>query len=307
MLNRMFFLLLVLCLSSLTYIEAGHQTKILYPLADDPIDVVIVCHPKDTVTLDDCIDGIKENCNKVRRVIVVSSEKLTDKAEWFDERQFPFDKKSIAWTISRGDKAKADKFFHPGLHRTPGWYFQQLLKLYSSFMIPDISSNVLILDADTIFMNPVEFLNESFGGLFAYSSAEEAKPAYFEHAQRLVPGYKRVHPKVYSVCHHMLFQKPILEDLFRTVEQYHEVPFWKAFCLCVDLRKNKGASEYEIYYNFAINHTDQVGLRKLKWTNSSEIKYKDKFKAKGYHFVSFHTYLRENNPFGKFIGQPVNE
>lgn len=293
MINRMFFLLLVLCLNSLGYAKASDQAKIHYELIDDPIDVVIVCHPKDKVTLDDCIDGIKENCNKVRRVIVVSSEKLTDKAEWFDEHQFPFDKKKIALTISRGDKARAEKFFH-GKHRSPGWYFQQLLKLYSPFMIPGISSNVLILDADTIFMNPVEFLNESFGGLFCYSSSEEAKPAYFQHAARLIPGYKKIYPKVYSVCHHMLFQKPVLEDLFRTVEQYHEVPFWKAFCLCVDLRKNKGASEYEIYYNFALNHTDQVALRKLKWTNSSDIYLKNEFKAKGYHFVAFHTYLREN-------------
>jgi hypothetical protein len=307
MLNRMFFLLLTLCSISLAYIEAKPQAKVHYPLIDDPIDVVIVCHPKDKVTLDDCIDGIKENCNKVRRVIIVSSERLTDKAEWFDERQFPFDKKSIAWTISRGDKERAEKFFHKGLHRTPGWYFQQLLKLYSPFMIPGISSNVLILDADTIFMNPVEFLNESFGGLFSYSSAEEAKPAYFEHAKRLVPGYKRIYPKVYSVCHHMLFQKPILEDLFLQVEEYHKEPFWKAFCLCVDLRKNKGASEYEIYYNFALNHTDQVALRKLKWANSSDIKSKDQFKERGYHFVAFHTYLRENNPFEKFIAKPTPE
>lgn len=271
----------------------GQQGKIHYPLVDDLIDVVIVCHSKDKMTLGYAIDGIRENCSKIRRVIIVSAEKLTDQAEWFNENQFPFTKTEVGMTIARGSKSRAEKFFR-GMHRSPGWYYQQLLKLYSPLVIPDISSNVLVLDADTIFMNPVEFLNDSSGALFCYNKSEEAKIAYFQHAERLVPGYKRVHSKIYSVCHHMLFQKPILEDLFRTVEEYHEKPFWKAFCLSVDLRKNKGASEFEIYFNFAFNHTDQVELRKLKWANSSNFRQKDEFKKKGYHFVAFHTYLREN-------------
>jgi len=290
MLNRILFFLLLLCLHSPAYADTSQPIKIYYDLVDDPIDVVIVTHPKDKTTLDYCIDGIRKNCHQVRRVIVVSSEKLTDEAEWFNENQFPFNKESIALAIARGNVETSEEFFH-GKHRSPGWYFQQLLKLYSPFVIPDISSNVLVIDADTIFMNPVEFLNDSFGGLFCYSP-EGAKPAYFKHAERLVPGYKRIYPKVYSVCHHMLFQKPILEDLFHTVEQYHGTAFWKAFCLCVDLHKNKGASEYEIYYNFALSRTNQVALRKLKWDNSSNLSQRNKFQKKGYHFVSFHTYLR---------------
>ena len=201
---RLFFILLFLG----SHLFAHAQNETHYSLNDDLIDVVIVTHPKDKVTLDYCIDGIRENCSKVRRVIVVSSEKLTDKAEWFDENQFPFDKEDIALTIARGDKKKAKDFFR-NKHRSPGWYFQQLLKIYSSFIIPNISSNVLILDSDTIFMNPVEFLNSDNGGLFCVSR-EEAKSAYFKHAQKLVPGYKRIYSGVYSVCHHMLFQKPIL-------------------------------------------------------------------------------------------------
>lgn len=294
MLIRLFFFI-VFCFNLFVYAWADHRGKIHYPLIDDPIDVVIACHSKDKPTLDLCINGIRENCSKIGRVIVVSAEKLTNKAEWFDERQFPFTKNSVGLTIARGSREKGQKFFKDN-HRSPGWYYQQLLKLYSPFVIPDISSNVLILDADTIFMNPVEFLNESFGALFCYSHASEAKPAYFEHAKRLVPGYKRAHPQFYSVCHHILLQKPILEDLFRTVEEYHEVPFWKAFCLCVDLRKNRGASEFEIYYSFAFTHSDQVALRKLKWANSSNLSHKFKYQNGGYHFVAFHTYLREN-PF----------
>lgn len=288
-----FFFLPLLLLSFSLVAKGGHE-KIQYPLQNDPIDVVIVSHPKDKGTIGECINGIRENCNNIRRVIVVSPEKLTDDAEWFDEKKFPFTKNQIEMTIVHGSKKTAERFFNPKYHRGPGWYFQQLLKLYSPFVIPEISSNVLIIDADTIFMNPVEFLNESFGGFFCFDKKNPAKQPYFDHAKRLVPGYQRIHTDIYSVCHHILFQKPILEDLFHTVEEHHNKPFWKAFCHCVDLRHNKGASEYELYFNFALTHTDQVALRELKWANSSRVNEKEKFKKRGYVFVSFHDYLRKS-------------
>jgi hypothetical protein len=232
-----------------------------YVLTDAPIDVVIVSHPKDKDTLEYCIEGIRENGKNIRRIIVVSSIKLTEHAEWFDEKYFPFTIKQIAYAIGKDDKKKSEEFFNR-TSRGPGWYFQQLLKLYSSFIIPGISPNVLVIDADTVFLNPTHFLNESFGGLFCVSY-RPGKLAYFNHANRLLPGYERIYPEFYSVCHHMLFQRPILKEFFKTVEQYHKKPFWKAFCLAVDLKGKKGASEYELYYNYALRNTDQVEIREL--------------------------------------------
>lgn len=280
-----------LCLLCLTLSANARQTnKNHYRLVDDPIDVVIVAHGKDKATLDHCIDGIKENCSNVRRVIVVSSDKLTDNAEWFCENRFPFSLDDVYLAIGRGDRNKSQEFFS-NHNRGPGWYLQQLLKLYSPITIPDISSNVLVIDADVVFLNPTEFLNESFGGLFCVSH-REAKPLYINHAKRLVPGYQRIYPEVYSVCHHMLFQRPILEDLFQTVEKFHGTTFWNAFCLCVEPNPKKGASEYEIYYNFALTRTDQVALRELKWKDSGSLEKMKNYQKQGYNFVAFHTYLR---------------
>lgn len=271
---------------------AKYERNLHYPLTNDPIDVVIVTHPKDKETLDYCIDGIRENCSQVRRVIVVSKEKLTENAEWFDERRYPFSFEDVYLAIGRGDKKTSEKFFHH--HGRPaGWYLQQLLKLYAPFVIPGISSNVLVIDSDTVFMNPVEFLNGSCGGLFGISY-DPPKERYLEHAARLLPGYHRIYPEFYSVCHHMLFQKPILKDLFKTVEAYHRTEFWVAFCSCVDLHNDKGAcSEYEIYYNYALTQTSQVELRELKWINSGKLYKKDSYQKSGYHYVSFHSYWRD--------------
>jgi hypothetical protein len=288
--KRFIYFLLSLCLTVCLYAEKKDLPKRHYKLKADPIDVVIVSHPKDRNTLDYCIQGIKTHGASIRRVIVISEIKLTDCAEWFDERQFPFNKESITKVIGRGDKKKAEIFFKK-TGRAAGWYFQQLLKLYSSFVIPNISSNVLVIDADTIFLNPVSFLNDVNGGLFC-TSPFQGKEAYFKHAEKLVPNYQRIYPEVYSVCHHMLFQKPILKDLFKTVEKYHQMPFWKAFCKCVDVEaKKKGASEYEIYYNYALRHTNQVQLRPLIWANSAHLADWHFYQRDGYHFVSFHTYM----------------
>ncbi len=268
--------------------------KINYHLTQDPIDVVIVCHEKDKVTLDHCIQGIKENCIHVGQVFIVSAKKLSNQAKWFSEKNFPFSKSEIALEIAKGDKKKSEKFLQ-SKGRGAGWYYQQLLKLYASFVIPNISQNVLVLDADTLFMNPTSFLNEAGGGLFCISH-EKAKQNYLDHAKRLLPNYQRIFPEYYSVCHHMLIQSPILKDLFSRVERHHRIPFWRAFCRSVDFEGEKGASEYEIYYNFALRHTDQVEVRELKWRNSAHLDEKELFKQAGYHFVSFHSYMQGKWP-----------
>lgn len=277
--------LLVLLLSFL-----GQAQAVYYPLIDEPIDVVIPSHPKDTETLDLCIKGIRKNCKNVRRIIVVSAEKLTDSCEWFDEKNFPFSLDDVLKEIGRGSKRRGEAFFKYH-YRPAGWYLQMLLKLYAPFVIPDISSNVLVIDADAIFLNPVEFLNDQNGALFCFSTLR-AKRRYLDHAARLVPGYERVYPNAYSVCHHMLFQKAILEDLFATVENAHGKPLWLAFCHCIDIYGIGGASEYEIYYNFALRKTDQVALRELKWRNSAFLEKRKQFKREGFHFVAFHTYMK---------------
>lgn len=129
----------------------------MYPFTSDPIDVVIPCDLKDQRLLDRCIEGIKGQCSQVRRVIVISKVPLTKRAEWFDENLFPFQKTEVALALFHQNKEAALRYMS-GWNRL-GWIYQQLLKLYAVQVIPDISPNVLVLDSDTIFLNPVTFTN----------------------------------------------------------------------------------------------------------------------------------------------------
>lgn len=286
----LFHLLIVLLPSTLLALLPFPE-KVSYTFTNEPIDVVIPSTEKDLPTLERCIRGIKSNCHEVRRVIVVSKKKLTDRAEWFSEDSYPFSKLEIAHAIY-GSLEEAKKFINAKNTRI-GWIFQQLIKFYAPFVISNISSNVLILDSDTIFLNPVEFTNSS--GEPLYNVGTEYHKPYFAHMARLLVGLRKVFPEHSGICHHMLFQKPVLEDLFQLIENQDRMPAWQAICRCIDRREiyNSCMSEYEIYFNFMMMRSDQGKIRQLKWTNSADLKKISDFKARGFHYASFHAYLRD--------------
>jgi hypothetical protein len=258
---KFIFLFCLFCVSAFGF------EKVRYPLSAEPIDVVIPCAKKDAEKLPCCIEGIRKWGENVRRVIVISEEKLTEEAEWFDEKKFPFSKQQVAGQICIGD-TKAGKRLAVKQRSRLGWVLQQLFKLYAPLVIPNISSNVLVLDADVLFLRPVSFMNAEGAPFFNIS--QEHYPPYFEHMARVLPGLCRVHPEHSGVTHHMLFQRPILEDLFQKISEAHRgLPAWKVLCRCIDRRLSNALSEYEIYFNFAQARSDQPILRPLAYGDTA--------------------------------------
>lgn len=267
------------------------HSRCIYHFTADPIDVVIPCTLKDLPTLEHCISGIRKNGENIRRVIVVSDQRLSSSAEWFNETQYPFSKWNIARQICDSEAA-AETYIRAPNSRI-GWIYQQFLKLYAPLVIPDISSNVLVLDADTIFLNRVTFLGRENVGL--YNPGFEYHPPYFEHAQRVIPGFKKVFPRFSGICHHMLFQKSVLMDLLNTIEKIHGDSAWKSLCTCIDKREifDSCMSEYELYFNFVFSRTKQVRIRHLKWIEISSLERLSKLGEEGYHYASCHAYMRK--------------
>ena len=281
----LYFLLLALPLS------AEFAQKI-FTLSPDPIDVVVPCGPKDRETLELCVEGIRANGLNVRRIIVVSKERMTEAAEWFSEEAYPFSKEDLALEIFRGDAEAAQEFLALPNCRI-GWIYQQFLKLYAPFVIPQISPNVLVLDADVIFLNPASFLTEEGHPLFNFG--DEHIPSYFAHAARLLPDLRRVFPNYSGIAHHMLFQKPILEDLFQLISGHHHIEPWRAICRAIDPKEAPVSclSEYEIYFNFVFLRTPQAKIRRLKWCGLSSLAPIGYYKKQCYAYVACHTWLRD--------------
>ncbi len=272
--------------------------KVHYPFSTDPIDVVIPYHPKDYETIGMCIAGIRENGQNIRRIIIVS-EKPVEGAEWFDEKNYPFTKEDLALEIFHGDSPAAQEFLTSPRSRI-GWIFQQFLKLYAPFVIPEISSNVLILDSDVIFLRPTSFITPLGQPYFTLGTNDTRE--YFEHMEKLLPGFSRAKPGVSGIVHHMLFQRPVLEDLFQLLEQHHNTEAWKAICRCVDLKEiyKSCMSEYEIYFNFMMHRTHQLTYRRLRWTEViPELPNPAYYKRLGYDFIASQEWYRrwiKNNP-----------
>lgn len=283
--------ILVLSTSKITTTD-DFSTKIAYNLPREPIDVVIPFGGKKLELLERCIQGIRNNGHNIRRIIVVSDKKYTDSAEWFNEACYPFSKFDVAMNVFRDPKEASDFFVHPNTN--VGWIYQQLLKLYAPFIIPNISKNVLILDADVIFFRPVSFMQENGGALF--TKATEYYPPYFQHMKRLLPNLKKVLPEASGICGHMLLQRDILQNLFTIIEKRHGILAWKAICAVIDIDQvwECCLSEYELYFNFALAKTEQVKVRTLKWAHVHEAKHLPYYEKMNYHFVLCDTFSQES-------------
>ena len=107
---------------------------------------------------------------------------------------------------------------------------------------------------------------------------------------------KKLHPdfirktNLSGICHHMIFQKKILQEIFNKVEIYHNngKPFYRIFLEMVadHMRPHSGSSEYELYFHYIHTfHPDSFELRKLSYTDSS---YLD---GERYAYVAWHWYM----------------
>lgn len=268
--------------------------KTFYPFTYAPIDVVFPCHEKDLRTIDLAIDGIKKNCSNIGNVYVISEHQLTNSALWIPEAIFPFTREDVALAIAHDNKDLANHLLSSPNSRI-NWLFAQLMKLYAPVVIPNISPNVLIIDADTVFLNPVEFMDEQ--GNPYYNVGTENHHPYFIHAAKLLDEpytIKKVFPNHSGICHHLLMQRPVTEDLFARIEAKSGMPAWKTMCFLIDLNEFYGSAmaDYEIYFNYLFARTDQAKIRFLRWANIAFNKNAiNQYKKQGYHYVSCHTYI----------------
>ena len=179
-----------------------------------------------------------------------------------------------------------------GNNNRNGWYLQQLLKFYAGNVIPDILNNYLIVDCDTHFLKPTNFITDD--GKYIYTTGTEYHVPYFEHMNRLDPSLKKIHP-LSGISHHSFFNTKISNELMDRVEKKYQnkKKFWEIFLDVIDRKQfmASGASEYEIYFTYMyLYHNDKMFIRQLNWANVANFQpsYINK-----YDFVSIHWYMRK--------------
>jgi hypothetical protein len=220
-------------------------------------DIVIPVGPNDSSVISDQLHYTRENILGYRNIYLISKSPLEiDGCISIPESLFPF-------TIDTVTK------YH-GKSKRNGWYLQQILKLYAGSIIPGILETYLVLDSDTFFLKPTVFLEDTTGRpMYAYG--KEYHFSYFNHMAKLDSSFKKVSEKS-GICHHMIFQKKYLDEIFAIVESRHGCKFYEAFLRQVAPADfafpHSGASEYELYFNYMLQqHPSEICLRQLQWQN----------------------------------------
>lgn len=258
-----------------------------------PLDVVIPVHKKDAPNLDIILNAIFEHVEHIGNVYIISCEKFTDRAVWIDEKIFPFSIDEVEKEIGGGCPFQRNN--------RKGWYYQQLLKFYSSYVIEDISENFLILDADTIPMRKVNFVDDQ-GKVFLHFTKGGLHKMYYDHMEKFVPQLVvNKEEKINPVVNHMVFSKQIIKDLFEQVEQRFKKPLWQAFLHCVSTKYRPntvgftyGASEYLIYYHFCLKRHREKVIPKRIYTNDKVRSISTSHPKGEYDFLTGHILINQN-------------
>lgn len=246
------------------------------PMADQRIDALIPLGPNDGMLAELCVRSVRTFIHGLRTIYIVSpTDPGIPGTVFIPESVFPFTMADVREIVQISGRA--------------GWYLQQLLKFYFPLVRPDCLDKILVVDADTLFMNPVRFVED---GKTVFNFGLEFHPPYFEHMERVHPAFTKAF--LYSgICHCMLFDRFWVAELIHEVERFHKSgPFWRIFLEKTDPkhRNKSGASEYEMYLSFAIRwHAPDIVLKRLRWTNASDIA---EVRPDLHDYVSIHWYKR---------------
>lgn len=283
-------------------------------------DIVISSCKKDEFVLQKAIESIKKYVKGYRRIIVVSNEKLTDAdgAEWFDEKRYPFTMKDMYDYM--------DKMVPDEKRRRKVSYINQLIKLYAHKVIPDLLDNILIYDSDIVFIKETCFFEEDkplYGNRIV---SLDPYQQYLNHHLQLHPSFdfgnklelnikfKKKGDFCSGICHHIMYNKEIIQEMINLVEKQHNEIFWKFYLKRVDTRdtnhmKHCEPANCELYYNYVnLFHPDKIRVRPITWKEEAAVpkkqnnivsNYNNRFEllktnalSEGHSYIAFHSYNR---------------
>jgi len=257
------------------------------------IDVLLLTHPKDHVTVQKCIEMLCKNILELRRIYVVTKfphafgdiqqNNSTTEIVILDEN----DKKQTGMPFQFEDVQKMMRD-----SRRAGWYFQQLVKLHADHL-PGCLPWILSMDSDTLVTQRLVFLTHDSKTLFGTHKdhLSQVEPVYMEHMKRCLPEgfYDKMNTHESGIAHHMLFHKSKLEELRFCIEKKNDQnikPAWQLILEAVDpvYHSGSGMSEFEMYFHFMrIYYPDECEVRPL---NHKEVSSKS-----NYEFYLEHPYL----------------
>jgi hypothetical protein len=244
------------------------------------IDVAIPCHIKDFHNLHLVIQGAKKNIrNPINNIKLVTPGYLAAELK----AKFPDCSVLTDESVLGPDIRAVINNFVPTERRS--WISQQVIKF--RVVIDSDTTATLILDADTIMLNPKVWLDHKNSQILCIS--DEYHLPYKNHQRRMWGG--RNYPLSF-VTHHQLMKREVLKEIFG-----RDGEGLISWIRLADYSEYSPISEYDTYGEWIVLH-DPSRVVFSKWNN-----YREKINSKNidytqiknqyfkYSSVSFHSYL----------------
>jgi hypothetical protein len=130
-----------------------------------------------------------------------------------------------------------------------------------------------------------------------YAVSNEVFKDFRVHMKHLLNDINFFSNRISGICHQMLFQTHVLQNLIDRVEKYHldmrgsYMPFWKIMLIISEVYKIY-YSEYDIYFNFILSfHRNTTKItNSISWDISSKIPNNS-----DYTYITAHSILRNSN------------
>lgn len=207
------------------------------------------------VTKIDHLYTLKLSINKILALYEVNSIYIVTDKKYFKFFNFDFPAQIVLIdqnkVLPNMIKSDLDSLQLPFFPNRSGWYFQQLLKLGIS-NINSLSENYVVIDADTIFLKPITFINEY--NQFVFLKATEYHMPYFENYKALLN--EEPNREFSFISQYMVFNKTIVKMLCTDIEkQMANSTTWN-WAIMNNLKGESGSlfSEYETYGHYIKNH-----------------------------------------------------
>jgi SAM-dependent methyltransferase/beta-galactosidase beta subunit len=250
-------------------------------------DFIFFAHEKDFLTLKISINYIKRNISSLNRIFVVSKKDPSIEGSVYISEERYSDHVDIVKIYDRF-KLNQSKFSY-----RCGWIYQQILKLLSAQVIPELTDSYVVVDSDTIFLNDVSFSEEKF----YYCKANEYHQPYIETIKKILGVDSTI--GFSTISHHMIFNKKYLNEMIQDIQNRFES---NSLCDCIldniNYDELSSVSEWDLYSNYMItNHPEISENRQLIWKDISYIPNDSDLEDLRIDndFISCHEYLRPNN------------
>jgi Family of unknown function (DUF6492) len=229
-------------------------------------DVFIPLHPKDARVIVMCIQSMKKYVTpKPGRIFVLAREVSDDLrkqlislgAEILDEDKI-------------GDLPPRTTFPDitcKGIQRA-GWYYQQFLK----FEARKISTTpaYLVVDADTVFVRPISFIDSK--GRYLFDQSGEFHKPYFDTFERLL-GWRPQQSPSY-IINYLIFDVALVTSLINDIEKRNPSKrYWDTILSVIDRTEMSAFSEFETYGYWLEKNYPERFVRSQRGNRHSKVKY----------------------------------